>query len=97
MSRAHWKIAEAKAELSRVLRDAQHEPQVIENRGAPVAVVVGVEEFERLRSTADARERHEDFLALSAAVRAEGGAELAATRRRPRRDPFGPRSRSGSR
>jgi prevent-host-death family protein len=41
-------VAEAKAELSRVLRDAAEHPTVIHRRGRDIAVVVGVEEYERL-------------------------------------------------
>lgn len=89
MSRAHWKVAEAKAELSRVLRDAQHEPQIIENRGEPVAVVVGVDDYERLTNRATALSNHQRFLELSAALRAEGGDELKLPPRRSRPLPRG--------
>jgi len=42
-------IAEAKAHLSDVLRTAADQPVVIHNRGRDVAVVLGVDAYERLR------------------------------------------------
>ncbi|SEJ90915.1 prevent-host-death family protein [Deinococcus reticulitermitis] len=39
-----WKLEEAKAQLSQLVRDAEHEPQVITRHGRPVAVVSGVAE-----------------------------------------------------
>jgi prevent-host-death family protein len=81
----HWSVASAKAELSRVVEDAQRRPQVIERRGKPVAVVVGIGQYED--GTAGARWRK--FLDASAELRAGGGAELEVPRRRPRTSPFG--------
>lgn len=48
-------IAEAKAHLSEVVRDAASEPIVIHNRGKDVAVVVGTSEYERLLEAAGKR------------------------------------------
>lgn len=39
-----WKLEEAKAHLSQLVRDAEHEPQVITRHGKPVAVVSGLTE-----------------------------------------------------
>lgn len=44
-----WSVSEAKARLSEVLSRARRAPQVIENRGEPVAVVVSKQEFDRLQ------------------------------------------------
>ena len=44
-------VAEAKGKLSEVLRDAAQGPLVIHSRGRDVAVVLAIEEYERL--TAD--------------------------------------------
>ena len=43
-----WNIASAKQDLSRVLKAAQLEPQVIANRGRPVAAVIAYEALEPL-------------------------------------------------
>ncbi|WP_104992688.1 type II toxin-antitoxin system Phd/YefM family antitoxin [Deinococcus sp. NW-56] len=39
-----WKLEEAKTHLSQLVRDAEHEPQVITRHGKPVAVVSAVKE-----------------------------------------------------
>lgn len=39
-----WKLEEAKAHLSQLVRDAEAEPQVITRHGKPVAVVNAVKE-----------------------------------------------------
>jgi prevent-host-death family protein len=84
-SKAHrWSVASAKAELSRVLDEAQRRPQVIERRGKPIAVVVAADRFEDTSAT----ERWRKFLAVSAEVRAAGGGELHVPRRHRRRSPF---------
>lgn len=44
-----WSIRAAKARLSEVLADAQVRPQIIKNRSKPVAVLVGYDEFMRMR------------------------------------------------
>ena len=81
----HWSVASAKAELSRVVEDAQKLPQVIERRGKPVAVVVAVDQF--MDSSGGARWRK--FLHASAEIRALGGAEFSVPRRERRASPFG--------
>ena len=88
MSSRRWNIATAKAELSRVLRRAQRQPQVIESRGEPVAVVVAFDEYRRLSDREQRSTRWKSFLDLSAAFRAEGGVELDTPARRPRPSPF---------
>lgn len=38
-----WNIAAAKQSLTQVIRDAQTAPQIISNRGKPVAAVIAIE------------------------------------------------------
>lgn len=74
----NWSVAEAKAKLSEVLDRARQEPQIIENRGRPVAVVVSVEGFVRLKALeVQARPSPmEDFLRRCEALRAKGDLDL---------------------
>lgn len=88
MSPARWSIARAKAGLSRLVEDARERPQVIENRGRPVAVVLAATEYERMRTLEQAGDRWTALLDLSAEIRSEGGATLKTPRRRPRRSPL---------
>lgn len=45
----HWHLQDAKNQFSKVVRKAQTEgPQTVTLRGKPAAVVLSVEEFERL-------------------------------------------------
>jgi prevent-host-death family protein len=84
-ARGHrWSVAAAKAELSRVVESAQERPQVIERRGKPVAVVIGVEQFEDVEAAA----RWRRFLEVSREVRESGGGTLRVTSRQRRGSPF---------
>lgn len=83
-----WSIARAKAELSHVVRQAHRRPQVIERRGEPVAIVLGIDEYRRLAAGDERATRWAAFLELSAALRAEGGVELEIPRRTARASPF---------
>ena len=56
----NWKIAQAKQQLSKVVRLAQKEPQILQNRDEPVAALVSAEEFARFREW---QSRHGDTLA----------------------------------
>jgi prevent-host-death family protein len=87
MSR-RWNIASAKAEFSHLVREACKSPQVIENRGRPVAVVVSADAYARMAETAKRTERWRAVQALSAQIRDEGGVTLAVPPRRPRPSPF---------
>ena len=94
MATRRWNVASAKARLSRLIEEARREPQVIENRGREVAVVLGIEEYRRvegIQARAAPGERLSEFLRFSEQLRREGGARIAPTRRRPRRSPFSPR------
>lgn len=69
-----WSVSKAKAELSEVLARARRSPQVIENRGTAVAVVVSKAEFDRLQAI-QATPRPtalEDLLELTSKLKAEG-------------------------
>ena len=88
MSSRRWNVATAKAELSRVLRHARRQPQVIENRGEPVAVVIAFDDYARLSDRERRATRWQSFLDLSAAFRAEGGVDLDIPVRRARPSPF---------
>jgi prevent-host-death family protein len=91
-----WSVAEAKAQLSRVIADAEDETQVIESRGTEVAVVLGTAKYRELVALADKakpKTRLEEFLALSRRIRDAGGAELEVPARARRKSPFGGGSR----
>ncbi len=47
-----WSISEAKARLSALLVDTRGGPQVIENRGEAVAVVLSIADYQRLQTLA---------------------------------------------
>jgi prevent-host-death family protein len=85
-----WSVAEAKQRLSELLRNAAKEPQTIENRSRPVAVVVAAEafqEFETWRVQRKARSVGEAFAELRS-LTAGTGYELDLPRRKDRRDGF---------
>jgi prevent-host-death family protein len=85
-----WSVAEAKQRLSEVLRNAAKEPQMIENRSRPVAVVVAVdafEEFEAWRVQHKTRSVGEAFAELRS-LAAGSGYRLELPRRRNRRNQF---------
>jgi prevent-host-death family protein len=67
MSKA-WNIVDTKAKLSEVIKRANVEPQIIENRGEPIAVILSMEEFNRLNKIAGENKKSatmKDFLQLS--------------------------------
>lgn len=88
MSSNRWSVTAAKAGLSRLVRQTGHGPQVIENRGKPVAVVVSADEHQRITRGEGASDRWQAVLDLSAELRTEGGATCRIEPRRPRRSPF---------
>jgi prevent-host-death family protein len=91
MAKNHWSVAAAKASFSRVLHDAEAKPQVIDNRGTPVAVVISIAAYRQTICDPDsdlAGARWRKFLAHSAALRKTGGVTLDIPPRQPRRDPF---------
>lgn len=91
MSARRWNVAEAKAKLSEVLSQASREPQVIENRGREVAVVLSMQDYQDLKALetrAAPAERLTEFLRFTAQLREEGGAEIKLPKRAPRPSPF---------
>ena len=54
-SSARYSVAQAKAHLSEVLREAAEGPAVIHNRGRDVAVLLSIGDYQRLRSDAGVR------------------------------------------
>jgi len=90
-------VAEAKAELSAALRAASDVPTVIHSRGRDLAVLLGIDAYQRLVALNDEREsRVKQFLDDVAVLkeRLGGGAELGieAATFAPR-DPFAARVR----
>jgi len=90
MSKAHWSVAAAKAELSRVIAQSSMAPQIIEKRGQPVAVVVSFADYQlavgeggTLRGS-----KWQGFLEKSRELRVRGGAVIELPARESRRDPF---------
>lgn len=56
MTQSTWKISEAKARLSELVHACEEEPQVLYNRGKPVAAVIGIgrfEAFQRMQAKAE--------------------------------------------
>lgn len=76
MSSRAWSIASAKAEFSAVVRRAAREPQIIENRGQPVAVVLAFDAYREWQEQCAQNARMQALLRLSAELRAEGGVDL---------------------
>jgi len=85
-----WSVAEAKQRLSELLRRAAKEPQRIENRSRPVAVVVAADtfqEFESWRARRATRSVGDAFAELRS-LASEVRYRLELPRRRDRRDGF---------
>jgi prevent-host-death family protein len=49
MSRREWSVQDGKNRFSELLEGARRAPQTVTKHGKPVAVVVAVDEYERLR------------------------------------------------
>jgi prevent-host-death family protein len=84
MSSTRWNIASAKAELSRVVRQARRTPQLLERRGKPVAVVMGMDSYQRVVEKEAGISRWRALLSVSADLRAAGGATLRLPQRKSR-------------
>ncbi|HWL86538.1 MAG TPA: type II toxin-antitoxin system Phd/YefM family antitoxin [Polyangiaceae bacterium] len=86
-----WRVAEAKASLSELVRESARGPQRIENRGREVAVVLSIEDYQRLTEAAEqgsGASRLRRFLRLSAELREGGGADIELPAREQRPSPF---------
>jgi len=71
------------------VRRAQREPQILENRGEPVAVVVGIDEYRRTSEREAKKARWQDFLARTDKMVAAGwGFDLELSSRTTRPSPF---------
>ncbi len=87
----NWNVAQAKQGLSKVLREAEREPQRIYNRQRLVAAVVAGEMFEEFLRWKERRERRSigDLMAeLRTICAEEGGWELPTPDRENRPNPF---------
>ncbi len=88
-----WSVSEAKARLSEVLARARRGPQVIENRGEPVAVVLSKQEYDRLQQLHQPPQPSAmaELLALTDRLKQQGDFELELPPRAlepERADPF---------
>lgn len=84
-----WNIAAAKQSLTQVIRDAQSAPQIIANRGKPVAAVIAIEslpDVERARTVQPPRLT--DLLALFREASLEQQDEFRVGMRTDRTNPF---------
>ena len=88
MSGNRWNIGAAKAELSNVVRRAQRTPQILENRGEPVAVVIAMHDYRTFSESQRREANWQEFLRLGAEIRGKGGPALEIPARTSRRDPF---------
>lgn len=91
LTKSHWSVSEAKARFSEVLDRAQAHPQIIENRGREMAVVLDVTEYRALQARAIDRTsttRIAEFLRFCNALQSESGAELEIPPRETRPSPF---------
>jgi prevent-host-death family protein len=55
-------VAEAKAHLSNLLRELAAGPVIVHNRGRDLAVLVGIDEYERLARDADQKSKGAQLL-----------------------------------
>jgi prevent-host-death family protein len=93
MTMSAWSIADAKARFALLVSDSRKHPQRITRRGKPVAVVLGIDEYEELTQALARQAAHpmRDFLDASRRLRARGDIEIELPRRtkgRARPDPF---------
>lgn len=91
MGANRWNVTEAKAKLSEVLIRASREPQVIENRGRAVAVILSIQDYHDLKSRqtrAAPQERVAEFLRFTEHLREDGGAEIKLPKRAQKPSPF---------
>jgi prevent-host-death family protein len=89
-----WSVADAKAQLSRLISQARDAPQIIQSRGAEVARVIAPEAYARLQADAQAGSKRAKWLAFlseSKALSDEGGFDLDLPPRERRASPFGRR------
>ena len=84
-----WNIAAAKQSLTQVIRDAQSAPQIIANRGKPVAAVIAIASLPDVeRARAGQPPRLTDLLATFREASLEQQEEFPITVRTDRTNPF---------
>ncbi|MBI2565790.1 MAG: type II toxin-antitoxin system Phd/YefM family antitoxin [Candidatus Schekmanbacteria bacterium] len=88
---ARWSVSEAKARFSEVLDRARVQPQIIENRGKEMAIILDMSAYRRLQAheaVAAQNTRIAEFLRTCKEIQEEGGAELELPPREVRSSPF---------
>jgi prevent-host-death family protein len=82
-----WSVSEARSKLSALIAGAQRSPQVIENRGEGVAVVLSVAEYERLKAASGTARRSPvaDLVDLAERLRTDGDLTFELPKRAPGR------------
>ena len=84
-----WNIAAAKQSLTQVIRDAQSAPQIIANRGKPVAAVIAIESLPYVeRARTEQPPRLTDLLATFREASLEQQAEFPVGVRADRTNAF---------
>jgi prevent-host-death family protein len=94
--RGVWSVADAKAQLSRLITQAGDAPQIIESRGKEVAAVLSPPAYASLLDNArsgEARGRWLAFLELSANLGGEDDLRIRVPPREKRASPFAPARR----
>lgn len=73
-----WSIAEAKAQFSRLVADAVSEPQVLYNRGKPVAAVINYDVYQQIKTNLEANQKRplKDLLAELRTIDDEADLEI---------------------
>jgi len=89
-----WKLAKAKQQLSEVVRRARQQAQVLQNRDEPVAVVVGMRQYEAFKEWQEQRQSQSlaDALREAQTIAAEEDYELPVVKRRDRVNAIEPRA-----
>ena len=82
-----WKLSEAKARFSEVVAKSSREPQVLVNRNKPVAAIISIKAFKRLKRGAQDPEERPSVEALleelSEINQTEAALEVPPRRNRP--------------
>jgi prevent-host-death family protein len=85
-----WRISEAKAQFSAVLRDAAEKPQIICRRGRPEAAVLDIATYRDLSRNRDDRDRPtvSQLLAELRDIQNREGAIIEVPEQVDRKNPF---------
>jgi len=85
-----WKVADAKARFTDLIRKSEKEPQIITRHGTRVSVVLSYDSYIALKkyeTEGQSLARIDHFLHLSTEFRTEGGYDLPEQNRRSRPGP----------